>query len=166
MPWTKLALPTADAKREMDEAYRGKARFLVDESMGAAIAKHLSERGYNTKYVGDEGLEGHSDEDVFAYAWKSKRIIVTHDADFLDDRRFPPHRNPGIVLVRPGSSGHDNYGLLVCLEKATLMAGVHAPWFEGRKLDFSSTDLLTITRQGTRQKYLWERNRDPMIWED
>lgn len=166
MPWKKLDLPTADERREMDQEYRGKARFLVDESMGAAIAKYLSEKGYNTKYAGDEGLEGRSDEDVFAFAWKSERIIVTHDADFLDDRRFPPHRNPGLVLVRPGSSGRDDYGLLVCLFKATLMAGDHAQWFEGKKLDFSSKDLLTITSPGTRQKYLWERNRDPMIWED
>jgi predicted nuclease of predicted toxin-antitoxin system len=155
MPWKKLDLPTADEMRGMDEAYRGKARFLVDESMGATIAKYLNEKGYNTKYVGDEGLEGRSDEDVFAFAWKNERIIVTHDPDFLDDRRFPPHRNPGIVLVRPG-----------CLFKATMMAGDHAHWFRGKKLDFSSKDLLTITSPGTRQKYLWERNRDPMIWED
>ena len=64
MPWKKLELPSADKRRELDEEYRGKARFLVDESIGAAIAKYLSESGYNTKYVGDEGLEGHSDEDV------------------------------------------------------------------------------------------------------
>jgi predicted nuclease of predicted toxin-antitoxin system len=166
MPWKKLELPTADERREMDEEYRGKARSLVDESIGANVAEYLSEKGYNTRYAGDEGLEGHSDEDVFAFAWKSERIIVTHDADFLDDRRFPPHRNPGIVLIRPGSSGRDDYGLLVCLYKATVMAGDHAQWFERKKLDFSSRDLLIITSPGTRQKYLWERNRDVMIWED
>lgn len=166
MPWKKLDLPTTDEQREIDQEYRGKARFLVDESMGSAVATYLSEKGYNTKSTGDEGLEGRSDEDVFALAWKSERIIVTHDADFLDDRRFPPHRNPGIILVRPGSSGRDDYGLLVCLYKATLMAGAHAQWFEGRKLDFSSKDLLTVTSPGTRQRYLWERHRDVMIWED
>ncbi len=166
MPWKKLDLPTTDAMRAMDEEFRGRARFLVDESMGTAIAKYLSEKGYNTKYVGDEGLTGRSDEDVFAFAWRSERIIVTHDPDFLDDRRFPPHRNPGIVLVRPGSSGRDDYGLFVCIYKARLMAADHAQWFRAKKLDFSSKDLLTITSPGTRVKYLWERYRDPMIWED
>src|ERR1700741_3343248 len=163
MPWKKLELPSADEQREFDKEYRGKARFLVDESMGAAVAKYLSENGYNTRYVGEEALEGHSDEDVFAFAWKSERIIITHDLDFLDDRRFPPHRNPGVIVVRPGSSGRDDYGLCVCLYKATSIAGDHAEFFRGRKFDYSSKDLLTITSQGTRQKYLWERNSDPMI---
>jgi predicted nuclease of predicted toxin-antitoxin system len=88
MSWKKLDLPTTDELREIKQEYKGKARFLVDESMGTNVAKYLSKQGYNTKYVGDESLEGRSDEDVFAFAWKEKRIIVTHDPDFLDDRRF------------------------------------------------------------------------------
>jgi len=40
--------------------------------------------------------------DVFAFAWRDSRIVVTHDADFLDNKRFPPNRNPRISLVRPG----------------------------------------------------------------
>ena len=30
--------------------------------------------------------------------------MLTHDTDFLDDARFPPNRNPG-VIVFPGASG-------------------------------------------------------------
>ncbi len=32
MPWKELSEPTDDDKRELDFQYRGKARFLVDES--------------------------------------------------------------------------------------------------------------------------------------
>lgn len=166
MPWRKLDIPTDDEKRHLDLHYRGRARFLVDESMGGEVANILRHYGYNAKYVADVGLLGHGDEDVFTAAWKDKRILVTHDPDFLDDRLFPPHRNPGIVLVRPGSSGRDNQGLLVCLVKAVLIAGENATWFQGRKLDFSSEELLTITSPGTRERYLWKRQGGPMIWED
>lgn len=166
MPWIKLDIPTDDERRALDTEFRGKARFLVDESAGKNVAEFLRDGGYNTKYVGEEGLEGHPDEDVYAFAWKENRIVVTHDPDFLDDRRFPPNRNPGIVLVRPGSSGRNDHGLFACLVKATLIAGSNAMWFRGKKLDFSSESNLTITSQGTRQRYLWERNQDPMIWED
>jgi predicted nuclease of predicted toxin-antitoxin system len=149
----------------MDAEFRGRARFLVDESMGSEVAEILRSNGYNTKYVAEMGLLGHSDEDVFAAAWKEGRIIVTHDPDFLHCRRFPHHRNPGIVVVRPGSSGRDNEGLLACLVKATRIAGEHATWFQGRKLDFSSDEFLTITNQAGQQRFWWAR-QDLMIWED
>jgi predicted nuclease of predicted toxin-antitoxin system len=166
VPWRKLDLPNDSEKRRMDAEFRGWARFLVDESMGKEVAEILQSNGYNTKYVAEIGLAGRSDEDVFAAAWKERRIIVTHDPDFLDCRRFPQHRNRGIVLVRPGSSGRDNRGLLACLIKATWIAGEHATWFQGRKLDFSSEEFLTITNQSGQQRFWWAKLQDLMVWDD
>jgi len=120
MSWKELDEPTDDDKRELD-AQRGKARFLVDESMGPGVANIFEALGYNAKSVTDLKLEGRSDEDVFAAAWKEKRVLITHDADFLDNHRFPLYRNPGVVLVRPGSDGRDNDGLVLCLRKALLL---------------------------------------------
>jgi predicted nuclease of predicted toxin-antitoxin system len=165
MPWKELDEPTDDDKRELDLQYRGKTRFLVDENAGVEVAKALQGYGYNAKFVADVGLRGRSDEDVFAAAWKDKRVVITHDADFLDNNRFPPHRNPGVILVRPGAGGHDDDGLVRCLAKAVLLAGKNATWFQGKKLDFSSDEALTITSQGTRQRYLWRKHGMPMIWE-
>ena len=134
--------------------------------MGEEVAEILQSNGYNARYVAKVGVIGRSDEDVFAVAWRDKRILVTHDPDFLDGNRFPPHRNPGVVLIRPGSSGRDNQGLLACLLKATEIAGEHGTWFQGKKLDFSWEEMLTITSQGTRERYRWAKHRGPMIWED
>ncbi len=106
--------------------FRRKVRFLVDESLGVEVAKTLRDLGWNVEFVGEIGLAGHSDEDVFARAWAENRILLTHDHDFLDDRRFPPHRNPGLVVL-PGGSG-DEQGLLRAL--AGLVAIV-APFREG-----------------------------------
>ena len=89
----------------------------------------------------DVGLRGHSEEDVFAAAWKGGRIVVTHDADFLDNRRFPPHRNPGVILIRLGADGRDDQGLIRCLLKASLIAGDNASWFQGKKLEFASEEI-------------------------
>lgn len=136
----------------------------MDESIGVGVAEFLRENGFNTKYVGDIGLLGHGDEDVFAAAWRNARIVVTHDLDFLDDRRFPPHRNPGVILVRPGADGRDR-GLFGCLAKATLIAGENAAWFKGKKLDFSADEIAIADRSG-RPRYLWRGNEDPMIWEE
>jgi predicted nuclease of predicted toxin-antitoxin system len=166
MPWEQLDEPTDDDRRELDLQYRGKARFLVDENAGIEVAKFLQNSGYNAKFVADLGLRGRSDEDVFAAAWKNKRVVITHDADFLDNNRFPPNRNPGVVLIRPGSVGRDDERLLRCLVKAVLLAGNNATWFQGKKLDFSSDEALAITSQGGRQRYLWRKHGMPLIWKD
>jgi len=162
----ELPEPTDDDRRELDLQYRGKGRFLVDENAGVVVAKILQRSGYNAKFVEDVGLCGRSDEDVFAAAWRDERVVVTHDADFLDNNRFPSHRNPGVILIRPGSDGHDDERLIRCLEKAVLLADRNATWFQGKKLDFSSDEALTIKSQGQRSRYLWREHGMPLIWED
>jgi predicted nuclease of predicted toxin-antitoxin system len=169
MPWKELEIPTKATMRALDREHPGKARFIVDESAGPEVAKILQRFGYNAQFVGELDLCGHSDEDIFAAAWQHKRILVTHDADFLDNRRFPHHRNPGVIVIRPGSDGRDDYGLLVCLSKAIEIAGSRASWFRGRKMEFVSRDLLTISDVGVagRRRYCWPPgNAAPMIWED
>ena len=91
MGWSKLPPVTDKQLREFGQ-YKKKARFLIDESVGEAIARILQEQGWNAVFVGDVGLGGHSDENVFAFAWKDNRVLLTHDRDFLNDQRFPPHR--------------------------------------------------------------------------
>ena len=96
---------TSDAElRDFERYFKRKARFLVDENMGEAAARLLVSVGYNTEFVGDVELAGKSDEAVFAYAWRKGRFILTHDYDFLDDRRFPFNRNPGAIIL-PGATG-------------------------------------------------------------
>lgn len=90
--------------REFQRRFRRKARFLVDENMGQPVAQVLRSYGYSAEFVGEVGLSGRDDDEVFAYAWRKRRIILTHDRDFLDDRRFPFTRNPGVVVL-PGATG-------------------------------------------------------------
>jgi predicted nuclease of predicted toxin-antitoxin system len=97
MSWKRLPMPD-----KPDADLNKKVRILVDESLGKAVADYLSESGYNAVYAGDVGLAGKSDEDLAAYAWRERRMLWTHDRDFLDDRIVPQHRNPGIVVL-PGA---------------------------------------------------------------
>ncbi|MFC6522161.1 DUF5615 family PIN-like protein [Undibacterium arcticum] len=93
-----------DEMRDFEREFKKKARFLVDENMGNDVAVLLRDFGYNAIFVAEAGLIGHPDETVFAYAWKDNRIILTHDRDYLDDRQFPFHRNPGVIVL-PGAGG-------------------------------------------------------------
>ncbi len=102
--WQPFPDLSDDEKRDFNREFKSKARFLVDENMGNDVAVMLSTYGYNAIFVAEAGLVGHSDKAVFAYAWKDKRIILTHDGDYLDDRQFPFHRNPGVIVL-PGAEG-------------------------------------------------------------
>lgn len=102
--WNRISDLSDEESRNFEREFKRKARFLVDENMGNDVAVLLRDFGYNTSFVGDVGLIGFPDEAVFAYAWKDKRILLTHDADFLDDKKFPFHRNPGVIVL-PGAEG-------------------------------------------------------------
>jgi len=59
----------------------------------------LRRLGWNAQNLSDLNLVGHDDQAVFAAAWKEDRILLTKDHDFLDDRRFPENRNPGLIIL-------------------------------------------------------------------
>src|SRR5271169_120904 len=102
--WRPLDRPSDSEIRDFERRFRKKARFLVDESLGVEAARAVEAEGYNCVFAGDVGLTRRDDTDVFAYAWRENRILLTHDHDFLDRRRFPDHRNPGVIVL-PGAAG-------------------------------------------------------------
>jgi predicted nuclease of predicted toxin-antitoxin system len=105
MGWKRIDQDISDEMfKAFERDFKGKARFLVDESLGVEASHVIRASGWNVLYVDEAGLGGKSDEDVYAFAWREDRIILTHDKDFLNDRRFPFHRNPGVIVV-PGATG-------------------------------------------------------------
>ena len=100
MPWKQLP----EAPKAVLDALRGKARILVDGKLGEGVASFLRDQGCNVEFAGDVGLAGKDDTEIASYAWREKRMIWTHDRDFLDDTLLPEHRNPGVVVL-PGGDG-------------------------------------------------------------
>lgn len=166
MPWTELQLPADGEMREFSSEFRGRARFLVDENAGDEVAEALKTMGFNTKTASELGLRGRDDNELFAAAWKRERIIITHDPDFLDDRTFPRHRNPGVVVIRPGSDGRNDEGLIRCLLLTARLVGENASWLRGKKVEFTSSETLTISSKEGKARYRWRRHSNPEIWEE
>ena len=170
MPWKKVDLP---AQREIDayvRQFKKKARFLVDESLGSEAAKVIRELGWNVKYVNEVALVGHSDEDVFAFAWSDDRILLTHDRDFLDDRSFPTHRNPGVVVL-PGGDG-DEAALIKALSFVLSVVAPFRESYQGTKIAIDSEGAWTLVRRnqetGAMQKTRMRSRKNGPIeeWEE
>ena len=109
MAWKPLEIPPKEEKAYIESLRLAKhTKFLVDENVAEYIAEDLREIwNANIEFAADVGLKGKDDSAVFAYAWRKKRVLLTHDDDFLDDTRFPANRNPGVVIL-PGGSGQEH----------------------------------------------------------
>jgi predicted nuclease of predicted toxin-antitoxin system len=102
MPWVELVDPPKSAIRRIKETFAGRAKYLVDESVGTGVYRYIQSLGHNVRFGPDLGLR--TDQEVFARGWCDRRVILTHDHDFMNDREFPFNRNPGVIEL-PGASG-------------------------------------------------------------
>ncbi len=137
MRWKLLPTPG-----DLPAEWKHKTRFLVDETLGQDAADYLNEKGYNAIFVAEVGLAGHSDEDVFAYAWRERRVLLTQDHDYLDDSEFPEHRNPGVIVLPSGSAGDDAFGFAI--GTAIAVFGTGPTIWEKTKITVSGDGYMTI----------------------
>src|SRR5262249_24660055 len=151
---------------EFLKAFPKASRFLVDENLGPELAPTMRNLGYNATDVYTLKLNGRSDEDVFAAAWSERRILLTQDRDFLDDRRFPPSRNAGIVVLL----GRHDEALVSALMYALEVVGKGRKLWEGARLVVYEGGRLTVTdrNQETRARetthYKLRMAGPPLVW--
>lgn len=72
----------------------------MDESLPNLVVKAIRDAGYEAESVREIGLQGETDEVIFAEAQKRRAILVTGDEDFANLIRFPTGTHHGIVVVR------------------------------------------------------------------
>lgn len=83
-------------------------KFKVDENLPLQIAIDLRARTHDVKTVGEEGLTGGEDADIWHAAQREGRILITQDLDFSDTRKFQAGTHHGIVLIRLRSPSRRN----------------------------------------------------------
>lgn len=172
MPWK----PLIQDKDEEDTFGRflsrtRRTKFLADESLGAQAAELIRrEWKANVEFAPDVGLGGRDDTEVFAYAWRNRRVLLTHDRDFMDDRRFPEQRNAGVVVL-PGGSG-DEHGLIRGLYFAMLLVDRWPESWVGTKVIVQQDAEVRIKQRHARTgavettRYRFTSGGPPLIWED
>lgn len=75
-------------------------QVLVDEDLPRSTAALLQSLSIDAQDVRDVGLKGASDAQVFEYAQKEERIIITRDIEFGNILKYPPPRHYGVIVVR------------------------------------------------------------------
>jgi len=134
---------------DFERKFESKARFLVDESVGMEATRLIRDRGWNVRYVEDLGLLDGSHEAVLAFARREQRILLTHHFDFLDDSRFPFHRNPGLVILPPVTCS--TLGFTDAINGVLALTGPFFKAYRGFKIRISEDGVWTIRRFNTEQ---------------
>jgi predicted nuclease of predicted toxin-antitoxin system len=170
MAWKRLEELSKEELAEIVTSFKKKARFLVDENLGPFVVGVLRELGWNTVSVEDEGYRGHADESVFALAWREKRILVTKDRDFLDDRRFPEHRNPGVIILPDAPIESQKF--IATLRNLHKLIAPMARAYHKAKVDLSDPEVISVRSRNDNtgaietSRYRIARDGNVEIWED
>jgi len=127
MPWKQIPKSSKSERTAFLRESKKKARFLLDQNVDIAVIDLLRRSGWNVQHVRDIGLDGQPDENILAHAQREDRILLTHDPDFLDDRAFPPHRNPGIIVL-PGAQGDRRAILQALIDALPVVGGFREVW--------------------------------------
>ena len=64
---------------------------LLDQNIPPSVCAFLRARrpAWTVRHVGDVGLRGAPDEQIFRWAQAHEAIVVTFDEDFADARMYP-----------------------------------------------------------------------------
>jgi predicted nuclease of predicted toxin-antitoxin system len=71
-------------------------RLLADENVRKRLVRVLKESGRDVKVA----KKGTKNSALFLLAKKEKRILLTNDTEFSDDKLYPPDKTSGIILLR------------------------------------------------------------------
>ncbi len=97
--------PTGGEMREVNNYIRRKAkpRFYADENFPRIATAILGRLGGNVLTVQNVQRERQPDENHIAEALRLRRILITCDRDYLNERRFPLVHCPAVVVCDFGS---------------------------------------------------------------
>ncbi len=79
-------------------------KFLLDENIPISFKKKLIENGYDVEHINDN-KKGVKDKNVFEYAVKNKKCIITYDCDF---NNFKELKHYGIIKIEQITDDHQN----------------------------------------------------------
>lgn len=155
MPWRDIEedLPETKLSKKEEaelESYlrtkKKKLRFYTDADVPTQAVEILREQRFNVLTAEEAGRKRHSDENHVAEARKQGRILITRDRDYMNERRFPLHKCPTIVVCNFGSGMHDQIlSTFDCLAMIATMPDFYDEWV---KIDANPSEWTETMRLG------------------
>jgi len=119
-----------------------RTRFLTDENISPWALNVMRYKRLDVIDCDAAGTRHKSDGQVFARAWKLRRVLVTHDADLLNDRLFPLRACAGLLVLPVYGKTSMEFANL--LSKATSVIGRGSSLWFHTKIEVTRSRLLKV----------------------
>ncbi len=77
-------------------------KFLVDNQLPPALARHLETQGASCQHIGEVELDQATDREIWNHAAANGYTVISKDEDFLHLSIADPH-GPPLIWVRLGN---------------------------------------------------------------
>jgi predicted nuclease of predicted toxin-antitoxin system len=125
-----------------------RTRFVADENLEPWALYVMRYKNFDIMSADQAGIRRCDDRQVFGRAWQLKRVLVTHDADFLSDAAFPLRSSAGLLVV-------PQYGA-VSLEFGNLLSAAASLISRGQSMWFHTK--IEATRQFVLKVRTWDKD--------
>ncbi|UFS62546.1 DUF5615 family PIN-like protein [Sulfurimonas sp. HSL-3221] len=107
MGWEKIRYPSDKEIKEFEKTFEQengfkfirKPRYFVDENLGQGVTDLIRYLGGNVTDPWEQGMLGYKDDRVWRFAREERRIILSHDDDFMDESKYPIRECYGYILL-------------------------------------------------------------------
>jgi len=110
-----------------------KLKLCTDANIPLEVVEEIRQAGIPVRTAYEDKIATHSDKAILAWAKRSKRILLTLDRHFWDDKRFPLQNVPGIIFIDVPPDNVDNILKSFGLIYGTFACSYHLDWWEGTK---------------------------------
>jgi len=98
-------------------------KFLIDNQLPSALARHIQQLGIDSIHVSDIGLEAATDQQIWEHALLNDFIIVSKDSDFIRRAQLGG-KSPYILWIRCGNCSKHYLFKRFSQEIGTLIASI------------------------------------------
>lgn len=78
-------------------------KFLVDNALSPKLSDLLTNYGYDAYHVRNIGLQHATDQEIFNFALKENRILISADTDFGLLLSQWNQKSPSVIIFRKGA---------------------------------------------------------------